>query len=444
MKEETYITWIKYLILSILFFTFIFDPPFKFIPGSSGKIAVCLGLLWLGGDLLLNRNLFISSRSLFLLFGSLLLYFFTATVALLYGTHDFTLAKAYLFFIIECQLGASFLVHLTRKWLGNSPLLLFKIMTLITSIQAFFVVIMFVSPAVKDFIQSLLKQDSLDNINEMFDKGIIPAFRGLGLAKNVFYDFSVIQSFGLFAIVILSIYGAGRKLILYSFLYLLITASIILSARTGLVGAAFTFILLIVVTLVRSVFFKGLTLYPGKFMRCFFCVTLLSITTVYLCLPTELKTSITEDVIPFAFEMFVNDSGDGMKTESSEGLKSMYFKVETKTLIMGDGFFADPMNPGQYYKMTDSGFMRHILYYGIIGSAFLYLFWLFIFRVLILDNLSKERLPLLVFYVVLMAYCFLIHVKGDFLANSLMGVKFLFLCFLFSYPGNSKLNDVKR
>jgi hypothetical protein len=431
---------VKYLVISILFFLFIFDPPFKFIPGTSGKIVVGLGFLWLASEILLKRNFFVTTRNLYLLGGSLFLYLFTCAIAILYGTRDFSLAKSYLFFIVECQLGASFLVYLTRKWLGDSPLVFFKIVVNITAVQAIFVIVMFLFPPVKDFIQSLLREDNLENITEMFEKGIIPAFRGLGLAKNVFYDFSVMQSFGLFSIVLISVYEGGKRMILYSVLYLLIIASVILSARSGLIGAALSFVLLFGVMFLRSTFYRSLKLYSSKFVRIFLLLTALIVAVVYISLPGETKTMITDEVVPFAFEMFVNNSDDGIKTESSEGLKNMYFKVETPTLIFGDGYFSDPYNPGQYYKMPDSGIMRHVLYYGLIGSLMIYLFWIIIFRVLIKDNAtSTDRMPLMIFFILLMIYSFLIQVKGDFLANSFMGIKFLFLCFLFSNAGNIKL-----
>lgn len=54
---------------------------------------------------------------------------------------------------------------------------------------------------------------------------------------------------------------------------------------------------------------------------------------------------------------------------SFSSLSDMYFLPEWKTILWGDGYFT--LN-GSYYMKTDSGIMRNILYWGIIGGLFSY------------------------------------------------------------------------
>lgn len=58
-------------------------------------------------------------------------------------------------------------------------------------------------------------------------------------------------------------------------------------------------------------------------------------------------------------------------------LKKMIFMPEYNTLIHGDGIYT-VVNYGvkKYYMETDSGFMRQILFWGIIPTAVIYLMWL--------------------------------------------------------------------
>lgn len=54
---------------------------------------------------------------------------------------------------------------------------------------------------------------------------------------------------------------------------------------------------------------------------------------------------------------------------SFSNLSDMYFLPEWKTILWGDGYFT--LN-GSYYMETDSGIMRNMLFWGIIGGFFSY------------------------------------------------------------------------
>ena len=66
------------------------------------------------------------------------------------------------------------------------------------------------------------------------------------------------------------------------------------------------------------------------------------------------------------FEVFINRITKGtFRTTSTDTLWSMYFKIPFETFIAGDGIYTNA--DGSYYMFTDSGYMRQILFIGVIG-----------------------------------------------------------------------------
>ena len=63
-----------------------------------------------------------------------------------------------------------------------------------------------------------------------------------------------------------------------------------------------------------------------------------------------------------------NSGTDSLSTVTGR----MSFIPEFNTLIWGDGYYTDPVY-GTYYKKTDLGYMRQLLYWGLIGTSFTYL-----------------------------------------------------------------------
>lgn len=82
---------------------------------------------------------------------------------------------------------------------------------------------------------------------------------------------------------------------------------------------------------------------------------------------------------------------------SVDNMYSMYFLPELKTILVGDGFYSSPYTNG-YYMSTDIGFMRPLLFYGIIGELIGYLIPC-ISIMLILKKDFDKLFPLLLFIV---------------------------------------------
>src|SRR5690606_974180 len=92
-------------------------------------------------------------------------------------------------------------------------------------------------------------------------------------------------------------------------------------------------------------------------------------------LSSETKLYIEESIVPYAFEMFINlMEGGKLETNSSNVLKQMYFPIDANSFLWGESYYFDPVKGG-FYRNTDAGYMRQILFYGIFGSLLLYLFY---------------------------------------------------------------------
>ena len=77
-----------------------------------------------------------------------------------------------------------------------------------------------------------------------------------------------------------------------------------------------------------------------------------------------------------------------------------------KTLLIGDGLSKGKL--GGYYMGTDVGWMRNILYFGILGTLFGYLYYE-VKIINILKRISREHLT---FFIVWFLYLFILNFKG--------------------------------
>ena len=100
----------------------------------------------------------------------------------------------------------------------------------------------------------------------------------------------------------------------------------------------------------------------------------------------------------------------------------MYFSMPLITWFMGDGHFLN--EHGGYYKYTDAGYMRMILYGGVFISILL-----LTFQLMFLDNklISRER-KLEKFFIVFMIL--ILNIKGIVIGCQSLLLPMLFLLFL--------------
>lgn len=168
-----------------------------------------------------------------------------------------------------------------------------------------------------------------------------------------------------------------------------------------------------------------------KFKLLFFIVCLfLVISFLFLYFFETLKEF---PFVKFAFEPFINIvENKSFETESSNGLKTMWRVPSLKAVAFGDAMY---MENGHYYTRTDVGFIRPLLFWGLLGSFNYY--WMVIFLVISIVNCQRKNgtilgaiiLCLMLFYelkgeIVLVLLQLLIPISMIFYKRKVMQINF--------------------
>ena len=126
----------------------------------------------------------------------------------------------------------------------------------------------------------------------------------------------------------------------------------------------------------------------------------------------QFSSSLQWAIQPFTTFLYSWERGYFSLGDSSDTMFRMYFVPEDGlTILIGDGKYTN--SDGSYYMHTDVGFMRHMLFYGVIGETLGYLS--FGFLLLALEKLAKRmdnprwRELALMFFLL----TFYFEIKGD-------------------------------
>ena len=151
-----------------------------------------------------------------------------------------------------------------------------------------------------------------------------------------------------------------------------------------------------------------------KLIKTFFIISFI----IIIVLQVVLKLSeVNRDVkiwMDWAFE-FINNlfSGDVSNTYSvSHMFDAMYFMPNIDTILFGDGRYT-AVNGNGYYMSTDVGFMRMILFFGIIGLIVNYsILFIILKRVNIYSRNLKDREGSMLVLSILIA-TIILEMKGE-------------------------------
>lgn len=202
-------------------------------------------------------------------------------------------------------------------------------------------------------------------------------------------------------------------------LYYLLTLNFLGCCYYGRIGIISCFMTLIIYTLYLIVIRKQykvilyIILFGGI---CFF---------VFLAMINFIKKV---PYLSWMFEPFINFVEKGkLSSASSDGLKTMYIKISQDTFLFGDGYYQPK---GSYYRGTDVGFLRPLLFWGIWGSIIYYSCFLIIL-IPIYNYLIKYNKKTAGFFVlILLLQNLLYELKGEInlaFINILLGVDYLLI-----------------
>ena len=409
--------WVDSFKTGGLLFLFIFGIPLYGFPLNTAKIAVIL----LSIGVIRRRNarealgrLIRSKINLFILFILCFLIVYSAWWPSVKGTGDFELSYVYLIFALERFVGS--ILFVAYAWS-----LKFKLEDYINAIicilliQVVIIIAMFLSPSLREMLWAVNARSNLEELSARYG-----GIRGLGLAGGVAYTMSILLSIGVLLIAYASSQFGSRWWYVMGSIMLVI--GVFFSGRTGWFGIglaglfyAYANNLHQYLLAIRSMLLK---LIPG--------IGLIATVTYYYLEP-ETIDAVTQILIPFAFEPFINLLERGELTASSfEATQDMYFLVPESTFWFGDGrWLSLSGKPYNYYMRTDAGYMRHMLFYGAIISLIFYVMYVVVFYYDIRNANKMWGRKFGALMGALMVYFLVAHWKGAFLAGANMNTKVL-------------------
>ncbi|MET6998757.1 hypothetical protein [Chitinophaga defluvii] len=276
-----------------------------------------------------------------------------------------------------------------------------KLIVCIFVIQSIIQVLGFIFPPFADLIHFFQKE----SISRRDYGGI----RALALSGNPFFDLSTGYAvcFLIYTKFIIDIDRTEIKIKNILFFLILIIGTFF-AGRTGFIGLGLTLIAMIL-------YLKPFTFKLFSFLKVLI-ISLLGVQVVLLLLPSNIRELLFDKLLPFAFEFLYSYLDQGsITTESTDILSEMYFPISVQTFFFGEGKYIG-LN-GSYYMYTDAGYMRHILYYGLIGQIILILYQMVFFLkplgICIRSSFTTQRYNDCIFWGGLLVLLFVLHYKGE-------------------------------
>jgi hypothetical protein len=264
-----------------------------------------------------------------------------------------------------------------------------------------------ISAFLNDTIASWLL--SVSNMRDLLNSPNIPVFRFYNLGGVLFL---LPATYGMCLILYVRLVFSNYRTKLFSgismyVIFVLLLIGIILTGRTGFVG--------LIAALILLLFLKTSFRSKLSFLLKTMGLLLLLIVMFSRMLPGKQIAMIQKDVIPFAFEFFINYmEDDKLATTSSDALKGMYYELPVEVFLGGTGHYRS--SDGGYYGNTDSGYMRPILYGGIFYFLLLVYYQLFYFREPLKkawrarDEIGRNDV---LFWLTALIYMFVLNYKGE-------------------------------
>lgn len=372
------------LFVIVLAFFLYFDPYF-FQPINSMIIFTILSLSLHNSRSLRYLKSFLFSKFIWLYFSIFLLsYVYVLFLVVITGTYD--LSKFYLGLKMPVLMvfSASFASILYERYRVVSHVGLYG---WLLATQLLLVLLSVSDEAIQEFIRSLNDPDEYKKISSY------GRYRGVSWAYNSFFGLAVLLSWMMLFIAVNEIKGKARPTVYLTIFFSVLIFSLI--ARTVFLVFILFFLFFIIsrfsqkfLFIRKNVFWLSFVFFAFCWVVCFYDI---------------------KDIAMFqrSFEILINFMEQGkVETTSTNLLYDMYFRMSIDSVIFGDGKYIN--QDGSYYMGTDSGYMRSILYWGLIGFI-----PSFISQVLLIFYIFKgyrERFIFLMFILIL-------NIKGEVLSH---------------------------
>lgn len=272
-----------------------------------------------------------------------------------------------------------------------------RLVAAVAAVQAVLIALDWVSPTAHVLFAAIVVQPDLSHT----------VIRSSGLSSAAGDGLSFLQCLGAMCATVSAATATSKsRQVAWALVAALCLASIVLAGRTGFV----LFAVFALIIGLRTSMIGGLIRTAGIVAIAFFAFAALTL----LVLPAEALDTLVSKVFPHAFE-FIDRylTGEGIGTSSTDDLRTMFFLPSDEgTLLLGSGYFADPLIPMTNFMGSDIGYVRTIFYVGIVGSLLVYA-WYFAFWLML--RRAAANSGFVAFADALFAVFFVAHVKFPFL-----------------------------
>lgn len=382
--------------LSILFLLFFCFPILG--PLNSAYIALCMAILKIcccGGVQLLER-FYRNNYIKVLIWSSLGMTFLGGAWTIILGVNDFSLTAAFFSLFVGLWMAIIVAASLCYNTYDND--FFERLVVNVFVIQSCISIAAFVSPTIREIVHHFQFANEAEKSEEAY-----AGFRGLAMSGRLFFEFAAtcgLISFLQFKRIIVN---PSASFIEYIKLFLIVICGFF-AGRTSMIGLAFGFLFIILC--------KGVWTQKMRVIGRFLMFLTSSIVAIVLIMPHDIFIFITDHFLPWVFDLFIKYQETG-STESSASFNHLnemykYVDISNEEWIYGAGRYMNPY--GGYYKSVDGGFIRHLLYWGIIGSIFSILYSLLYFIIPYFKcRFHNDKL----YIFLLLTYTLFIHYKGD-------------------------------
>ena len=384
-------------------FIYIFNP---YILGINSIYLLCAFYLVKSAfdikfrKILVSRIVTVAVLRVFIM--ALLVVFVSILVLLVHGTQDLSFVVPVLNQIFKLAIGLLLYSHFLESDETNAVLYCIYAF----AIQAALQIISFFSQEINGFLNAFRDLEAVE-------KGVLyyGGYRGLVVGSASF--FSISAAYALIFVIVAEYWNeirlskVSKALMLIAMVFASISAG--RTAFAGMIIAAAVAIVLKFLKRQQKV--KKLRLSATSIV---YVYVALSLFLIVLMLDANKIISVTIDnsilqkidsYTSYAFEFVYNYlNGRGFTTASTNILADMYFPVSPATFWLGDGMYTGEF--GGYYMETDAGYMRQVLYFGVLGLTVLLVFQFMFFY-------YKQSKTTRIFSVSIFALLLILHYKGE-------------------------------
>jgi len=292
----------------------------------------------------------------------------------------------------------SFFAFIWTKTIRKNNTSFLELLFTVVFIQSVFVVLLFCFPELRPYVFSVVGSPPAES-----------TFRAGGFTSVRVFGLGAIQSVGMliYPFLLFREKKTSFKSVLLSIAYLFILFSSIVSARITFISFAISLILLAYFSskaIIRR--FKVKVLWDV----CKMSVTVLILSNILLNYVDILGVRVAE----WLKEPFVRLLDDNDQAPFDYINKKFYWFPNTLTFFIGDGFYLNPSGRG-YYMATDAGYMRCILFIGLVGSIMLYSIHILMLYYIAVACMRLKCNHMLFLYIAVLFCWYFYHWKGELL-----------------------------